>query len=70
MTMNIQDLTTDALIMLHDGIAKRLKEDDQNPSPEKKYEVRLFRDWKISKDEIEAELTKRDVQFTPIEIFQ
>lgn len=64
--MNIPGFTTQALIELHNKIRECLQKDDENPSPDKVYEVRSLADWRQVADSIENELASRSVSFLPI----
>jgi hypothetical protein len=64
--MNIRGFTTQTLIEFHNKIRECLQKDDENPSTEKVYGVRSFKDWRDFSDSIEAELSKRGVQVVKI----
>ena len=65
--MNLHNITTEGLLLLHNAIRKALEEDDSLPENQKKYEVRSFSDWRKWADEIESELTKRDISYNAIQ---
>lgn len=64
--MNIPGFTTQTLLEFHEKIRECLNKDDQNPLVEKVYEVRSCQDWREFVNSLEAELTKRGIQFLPI----
>jgi hypothetical protein len=66
MIMNIPGLTTQTLQKFHALIADCLAKDDAQTTGDKEYGVRTFSDWKQLRDDIEAELRKRGISFTPI----
>ncbi len=64
--MNIPGFTTAALQDFHSKVRESLRKDDENPSPDKIYGVRAFKDWRDLSDAIEEELKKRQVSYEPI----
>ena len=64
--MNIPGFTTTTLLEFHAKVSECLKNDDENPNPQKDYEVRSFNDWRTFADGIEAELTSRNIMFAAI----
>jgi len=66
--MNIPGFTTKALEGFHRAINDALAKDDATPhGQDKPYGAREYPDWRQTSDEIEAELTTRNVPFTPIQ---
>jgi hypothetical protein len=67
MKMDISKLSDKGLLSLYNAITKALDEDDNIPEEEnKKYGVRDFLDWQIWGNSLEAEIKKRDLEYTPI----
>ena len=66
MIMNIPGFSTPTLQKFHSMIADCLAKDDAQQGSDKVYGVRTYQDWKQLRDDIEAELTKRKILFTPI----
>lgn len=65
--MTTELLSTPTLAELHANIRFCLHEDDNAPAWRYwEYGVRKYRDWAIQRDEFEAELTRREIPFTPI----
>lgn len=65
--MNIPEFSTNGLRALHQAILDALVKDDNTPSGEEKpYGAREFPDWRKMSDELEAELSKRNVAFQRI----
>lgn len=65
--MRIQLLSNPTLIALHANIGHALYEDDNAPAGRVlEYGVRTYGDWAIQRDQFEAELTRREIPFTPI----
>jgi len=64
--MNIPGFTTEALQVFHSKVKECLRKDDENPSPDKTYGVRTYKDWRNWSDAIEEELQKRQISFDPI----
>lgn len=65
--MNIELLSTPTLSTLHANIGVALYQDDNAPAwRDWEYGVRASRDWAIHRDQLEAELTRREISFTPI----
>jgi hypothetical protein len=64
--MNIPGFTTAALQDFHAKVKESLRKDDDNPSPDKIYGVRTYKDWRDWSDAIEDELKKRQISFDPV----
>ncbi|WP_457660886.1 hypothetical protein [Sinorhizobium medicae] len=65
--MPIPNYSDAALAEQHTAVAQCLFEDDSaSPWRDWEYGVRSQRDWSIHRDEIEAELTRREIPFMPI----
>lgn len=65
--MTIPNYCNSTLAELHTIVALRLQEDDNAPPwREWEYGVRSHPDWSIHRDELEAELTRREIPFMPI----
>lgn len=66
--MNIAGLSDRGLVALWQAIQRAFLEDDLSiqlgKSPE--YGVRSYKDWKEWSDQLEAEMGRRNMQFSPI----
>jgi hypothetical protein len=66
--MNISDLSVNALQMMHRAIWLALHVDDSTaPGEPKPHGVRAHADFRQLNDEIESELDKRGVEFSPLD---
>lgn len=66
--MNIPEISTNGILMMHSGIRGALAVDDSLPvGKEKIYGVREFKDWRVQADQFEAELDKRHVRYQKID---
>jgi hypothetical protein len=68
-TMNIPGLTNDALIAVHQLIAKAQAADDAAAVGERRrpFGVRDYSEWRRQADAYEAEMNRRRLGFTPID---
>lgn len=65
--MNIAELTTASLRLLHDAVIQAVKVDDETPPGQPKpHDARGTPDWREWSAELEAELTKRGEPFHPV----
>ncbi|MDW9902093.1 hypothetical protein GOA77_09480 [Sinorhizobium meliloti] len=65
--MTVYELPTSSILDLHATIRRCLHDDDNAPRwRDWEYGVRTYRDWANQRDEFEAELTRREIPFTPI----
>jgi hypothetical protein len=64
--MGYAGYSTRGLTMMLDGVAAALAEDDATTEGDKPFGVRTYADWRRHADALEAELSKRGADFTPI----
>jgi len=65
--MNIPELTTNSLLMLHSAVRQALETDDNLPEgTEKIHEVRKSPDWREWSNLIEDELDNRSIRYEKI----
>lgn len=64
--MQIKELSSNSLYLLHDRIWLSLIEDDSPPDRDKLYGMREYRDHRQQADEIETELQRRGERFTSL----
>jgi hypothetical protein len=65
--MNISGFSNDGLSKMYQAILDALEKDDTaSGGQEKPYGVREYQDWKQWADTLEAELTKREIQFVKV----
>lgn len=63
----ISGFSNDGLLKMHLAVVNALKADDATPADQEKlYGVRTYQDWRQWSDSLEAELTKRNVQFNKV----
>lgn len=63
--MDIQDLATPALLMLHQSIRIALEEDD-SAEDGPRFEVRRNPEWRTWSEELAGELNRRAIHYKPI----
>ena len=67
MQIDVDKLSTNALLMLYNPIRAALEQDDATPKGQPKlYGVREHPDWRLWAKELEAELDKRGVMYTKV----
>ncbi len=67
MFFDITKMSMNGLKGMHRAIHDRLVEEDNQPQGQEKiYDVRGQTDWREQADEMEAELTRRGIPFTPV----
>lgn len=65
--MDVGKLSSAGLKKLHEAVHRAMEIDDKTPpSQDKPFGVRQFSDWKQWSDELEAELQRRNIQFTKV----
>jgi len=65
--MDVENLTSGSLLMLHDAVLKALEIDDNLPQEDSKiYEVRASRDWKKWSDRLASEMDRRGVVYNNV----
>ena len=64
--MNITEISEKTLKNLHKLIKEKLAIEDTQKIEEKEYCIREYDDWKNWADELEVELTKREIEYEPI----
>ncbi len=65
--MDIENLSTSSLLLLHSPVRQALETDDNLPDGQKIHEAREEPDWRRWSDRIEAELDKRNAKYEKIE---
>lgn len=66
--MNLSEMSNGALLSMHDAIHRALAADDANSTKDDPYYgVKDTSDWSRWRDEVEAQLKQRGVEFTSVE---